>query len=87
MIATGAVEVEQHGTQSYGRAAGVYRERSPVRVDGYQGRAAEDGGSGAGRDDGAQLRFRSGDDDVEVLSGDGQERVHSKMKIKQKEQQ
>jgi hypothetical protein len=34
---------------------------------------------------GAQLRFRSGDDSVEVVSGDGVEHVHTVTKMKQKD--
>jgi lipopolysaccharide export system protein LptA len=87
MIATGAVEVEQPGRKATGERL-VYTASDrlfvltgtktvpPKMVDQVQGEVT-----------GAQLRFRSGDDSVEVLSGDGQERVHSEMKIKQKDQQ
>ena len=87
MIATGAIEVEQPGRKATGERL-VYTANDrlfvltgtkavpPKMVDQVQGEVT-----------GAQLRFRTGDDSVEVLSGDGQERVHSEMKMKQKDQQ
>jgi lipopolysaccharide export system protein LptA len=87
MIATGAVEVEQPGRKATGERL-VYtasdrtfvmtgtKAAPPKMVDQAQGEVT-----------GAQLRFRTGDDSVEVLSGDGQQRVHTEMKMKQKDQQ
>ncbi len=86
MIAVGAVEVEQPGRKATGERL-VYtasdrlsvltgtRAAPPKMVDEAQGSVT-----------GAQLRFRSGDDSVEVVSGDGVERVHTVTKMKQKDQ-
>jgi len=84
IIATGAVEVEEPGRKATGERL-VYtasdqtyvltgsRAAPPKMVDETQGNVT-----------GAQLRFRSGDDSVEVLGGDGQERVHTETRMKQK---
>jgi lipopolysaccharide export system protein LptA len=85
IVATGAVEVEQPGRKATGERL-VYTESDrtyvltgtaaapPRMVDDTQGKVT-----------GAQLRFRGGDDSVEVLSGAGQERVHTETRMKQKE--
>jgi len=85
IIATGAVEMEQPGRKATGeRLVYTASDRTfvltgtkavpPKMVDETQGNVT-----------GAQLRFRTGDDSVEVLSGDGQERVHTETRMKQKD--
>ncbi len=86
MIAVGAVEVEQPGRKATGERL-VYTASDrlsvltgtkavpPKMVDETQGSVT-----------GAQLRFRSGDDSVEVVGGDGVEHVHTVTKMKQKDQ-
>ena len=85
IVATGAVEIEQPGRKATGdRLVYTANDRTfvltgtkavpPKMVDETQGNVT-----------GAQLRFRSGDDSVEVLGGDGQERVHTETRMKQKD--
>jgi lipopolysaccharide export system protein LptA len=85
MIAVGAVEIEQPGRKATGERL-VYTASDrlsvltgtkavpPKMVDETQGSVT-----------GAQLRFRSGDDSVEVVGGDGVEHVHTVTKMKQKD--
>ena len=85
MIASGAVELEQPGRKASGERL-VYtasdrtfvltgtKSAPPKMVDETQGTVT-----------GASLRFRSGDDSVEVLSGDGAERVRTVTHMKQKD--
>ena len=87
MVAVGAVELEQPGRRATGERL-VYtasdrtfvltgtKAMPPKMVDEAQGSVT-----------GASLRFRSGDDSVEVVGGDGVERVHTVAKMKQKDQQ
>ena len=85
IIATGAVEVEQPGRKATGERL-VYtradetsvltgtRAAPPRMVDQVQGTVT-----------GASLRFRRGDDSVEVLGGDGAEKVKTVMRVKPKD--
>jgi len=85
MIAVGAVEIEQPGKKATGERL-VYtasdrmfvltgtKSVPPKMVDDVQGTVT-----------GASLRFMSGDDSVEVLSGDGSERVRTVTRLKQKD--
>ena len=85
IIATGSVELEQPGRKGYGDKL-VYTAADqlsvltgtktvpPKVVDETQGTVT-----------GAALRFRSGDDSVEVLSGDGAQKVRTETRMKQKD--
>jgi lipopolysaccharide export system protein LptA len=85
IIAVGSVEVEQPGREATGERL-VYtasdrvsvltgtKDVPPKAVDPVQGTVI-----------GAALRFRSGDDSVEVLSGTGSERVHTETHLRQKQ--
>jgi lipopolysaccharide export system protein LptA len=86
IIAVGSVEVEQPGRRATGERL-VYtaadrlsvltgtKDAPPKAVDPVQGTVT-----------GAALRFRSGDDSVEVVTGEGVERVHTVTRMKQKDQ-
>jgi lipopolysaccharide export system protein LptA len=85
MVATGNVELEQPGRKGWGEKL-VYtasdrvfvltgtKSVPPKVVDEVQGTVT-----------GASLRFRSGDDSVEVLSGDGVQKVHTETRMKGKD--
>jgi len=84
IIATGAVGLEQPGRKGFGEKL-VYTASDqlsvltgtktvpPKVVDETQGTVT-----------GASLRFRSGDDSVEVLSGDGAQKVRTETRMKAK---
>jgi lipopolysaccharide export system protein LptA len=85
IVGVGAVEMDQPGRKANGERL-VYtasdrtfvltgtKAAPPKIVDETQGTVT-----------GASLRFRTGDDSVEVQSGDGMERVHTETRMKQKD--
>jgi lipopolysaccharide export system protein LptA len=86
IVAVGSVEIEEPGRKATGeRLEYTASDRlsvltgtkavPPKMVDETQGSVT-----------GAQLRFRSGDDSVEVVTGEGVERVHTVTRMKQKDQ-
>jgi lipopolysaccharide export system protein LptA len=85
IVATGGVEIEQPGRKAagdrlvYTAADGLFvltgtKVAPPRLTDQAQGSVT-----------GAELRFHTGDDSVEVLGGDAQQRVHTETRLKQKE--
>ena len=84
IVATGAVELEQPGRKGFGDKL-VYTAADQTSVltgtKAVPPRAVDES---QGTVTGASLRFRSGDDSVEVLSGDGAQRVRTETRIKSK---
>jgi len=84
IIATGAVELEQPGRKGFGEKL-VYTAVDQVSVlTGTKAVPPKVVDETQGTVTGASLRFRSGDDSVEVLSGDGAQKVRTESRMKSK---
>jgi lipopolysaccharide export system protein LptA len=87
MVATGNVELEQPGRRASGDKLVYTASDKTFVLTGTNTAPPKLTDEAQGSVTGAQLRFRSGDDSVEVLSGDGSQRVRTETRIKQKESQ
>ena len=84
IVATGAVELEQAGRKGFGEKL-VYTAADQMSVlTGTKAVPPKVVDETQGTVTGASLRFRSGDDSVEVLSGDGAQKVRTETRMKAK---
>lgn len=84
IIATGKVELEQPGRKGFGEKL-VYTAADQLSVlTGTKAVPPKVVDETQGTVTGASLRFRSGDDSVEVLSGDGAQKVRTETRMKSK---
>ena len=84
IVATGTVELEQPGRKGFGDKL-VYTAADQVSVlTGTKTVPPKVVDDAQGTVTGASLRFRSGDDSVEVLSGDGAQKVRTETRMKSK---
>lgn len=85
LVAAGAVELEQPGRKGFGDKL-VYTAGDQTSVlTGTKTVPPRIVDEGQGTVTGAALRFRSGDDSVEVLSGDGAQKVRTETRMKSKD--
>ena len=85
MIASGTVELEQPGRKGSGDKLVYTADDKTFVLTGTKTAAPKIVDETQGTVTGASLRFRSGDDSVEVLSGDGAQRVRTETRMKPKE--
>jgi lipopolysaccharide export system protein LptA len=85
IIATGAVEVEQPGRKATGERLVYTRSDDTSVMTGTATVPAKMVDQTQGMVTGSSLRFRRGDDSVEVLSGDGSEKVKTVTRVKAKD--
>jgi len=85
MVASGTVELEQPGRKGSGDKLVYTAEDKTFVLTGTKAAPPKIVDERQGTVTGASLRFRSGDDSVEVLSGDGAERVRTETRMKPKD--
>lgn len=85
MIASGAVELEQPGRRGSGDKLVYTADDKTFVLTGTKAVPPKVIDEAQGTVTGASLRFKSGDDSVEVLSGDGSQRVRTETRMKPKE--
>jgi len=85
MIATGAVELEQPGRKGSGDKLVYTADDMTYVLTGTKAVPPKVVDETQGTVTGASLRFKSGDDSVEVLSGDGAQRVRTETRMKPKD--
>ena len=85
MIASGAVELEQAGRKGSGDKLVYTADDKTFVLTGTKAAPPKIVDETQGTVTGASLRFKSGDDSVEVLSGDGAQRVRTETRMKTKD--
>src|ERR1019366_201976 len=85
MMASGAVELEQPGRKGSGDKLVYTADDKTFVLTGTKTVPPKIVDETQGTVTGASLRFKSGDDSVEVLSGDGAQRVRTETRMKPKE--
>jgi lipopolysaccharide export system protein LptA len=85
IVVSGAVELEEPGRRGSGDKLVYTAEDRTFVLTGTKAVPPKVVDEAQGTVTGAALRFRSGDDSVEVLSGDGAQKVRTETRMKQKE--
>lgn len=85
MVSSGDVKLDQPGRRGSGEKLVYTSDDRTFVLTGTKAAPPKIVDEAQGNVTGAELRFRSGDDSVEVLGGDGAQKVHTETRMKQKD--